>query len=189
MLKTKSVLHKVILMVLLALIIPCVVGNIMTITSEGTDTFLRVSGIFGCVALVAAFYYIVMGYSKDQAWAFKYFVGCSTFSVLFDLIGISSYENCTLPIAMIAVGFGLMIVIALGKDLGKRNSLLIGILMMVVFVIAAVSISILWPATQNGESQEGTIALVRILSDFVQSIILVELTFAKYIDKENRKTT
>lgn len=184
MLQTKNALYKVILIITLLLMIPCALASALIVVGQDTMTTLRISGTAAIVTLLLGFYYVTRGYSKEQAWAFRSFMYCFALTMLMTVVFVGGNTDSMPAIALSTVMFGLICVIASGKDLGKKKSLWICALICVLGAAALIEGLIRNPVTEIGG--HGAAVAVRTVSNLLLGILLLMMTVAKYIDKAAR---
>jgi len=144
-------------------------------TSSMSDPWSIVSMISYWGLCMMAALYAVFGYKKKAALYFKLF--CWTF-VLHDLIAVVLLVRImdTLGIIMLAMSFFIIAVIAVTLNLGKRNSYILAIANILLFVVMLVRNII------------GGFPFSAPLSAILASVILLVMVFAKYRDKDARGT-
>lgn len=140
--------------------------------------------IINFLSIAVAFMYFFKGYSKDAAKYFRivmlfdaatYILDCLYLAVKPIQVDIDAGIYASL--ALILVMYGNTLIIAIGKDLGKKASLLIYGCNTLLYVANFVS-------SLGGNISELTVALIWLILSLV-GLIMIE---AKYMDKENRNT-
>ena len=186
MIKTKNPFYKVLLIAVLILSVGVLVLSFFNIFGSDSGTFMRFSGAFAAVAAASGFYYIVTGYTKAHAEAYKVFAACFVLSVLSDVIGVGTDTSQSILIALLAIIFGLTLVIVIGKDLGEGNSKILCTFIVVLSIAAFILTLIINPDTLRGSDTKGILHIIRSGANLVLSVILAVATFGKYIDKSRR---
>ena len=183
----KSSTYKVLLIISLILLIPTAIISIQNVISSATeDIFLRISGVLAILAAIFGIYYIATGFKKEHAKVFKLYMDCYVLSLFFDLISAGSYGTEILPLILIAIMFGLALVLLLGKDLGKRNSQIFCAIIVILAVGLFLQVIISHMFVEKGGDAYGTLLAIRQSSNLVLSIVVAVMTYAKYADKTAR---
>lgn len=178
MLKTDKPIYKVILILNLLFIF---VGCAIAITDlTGTDTIGVIYTVTEILALLFALFYILYGYTKNAAGYYKVFGYLYLLSRISDFIKIISSNR---KVGIFTYIFWSIVTISLlvlvfGKNLGKKKSL---ILCGVIVLIGVIGIFYVY--NQTGAFHLG--AKIRLL-DLDLACLYGILTYAKYLDKESR---
>ena len=178
MLKSKNPYYKALLIFNLVLLIPCAVINILCIVKDGA--LYRMDSIFAIIALIVAFYYVLKGYTKNQAWAYTCFAFCFIVVNIVDIAVIASGEPEALSVMLYSASIALITAAAFVNDLGKTKSAVICGMMAVLYIVALVQALTATPTA--------TADLIRAVSNLLLSAVLGLITTGKYIDKDRRGT-
>ena len=189
--KKTAKIYSAILLVLLLLSVIC---NIIIIV--GNQTYPVVLKCLSGVALIAtasAIYYIVRGFSKNSAPAYKAFMIisavyfqaiCCTNAVAPEqfsntlYVGIFVATNCLL--------FGLFLLLGVAKDMGKKQTFTICIISIVLTLLALIE-CIFWDKSNLGPGL-GYLLLTRVATRFILAAVACFMVYFKYQDKEARGT-
>lgn len=185
MLNGKKPLNNALLIVTLIFL---AAGAVINIQGIGSGFLISVGSIFTILALLAAFYYILRGFTKNQAWAYKTFVYCFLAVVLFELAILSEYEISAFTVIICAVSLVLITAAAFVKDLGETKSVVICSAIALIFIIELVQMLISLPAFLRSGSTVGTSLAIRAFSNLILSATFGLATIGKYFDKESRGT-
>ena len=191
--ETKNpVIYRAILVFNLIFILACAAVSVVILASPAVTTPLRVGALLTLAALVLATLYTVMGFSKKQAWAHKLFLVFFILTMAYTLYHlVTSAPVNAFECIMAAVAAILGLALLVGKDLGARNSMTLSI------IISAACLLITFRAIL-GDSAIGpdgdpyrNLLLIRSTANWALSILLINLTFSKYVDKilRGRKLT
>lgn len=173
-----SMFKNLMLLVLAPLVVSCVPS---ALDNTGIAGSITATALFA-LALLASFYYIIKEYTKEYAWAYKSFVYLYAVGELVSLVNYGATTAEILPIAFLAVTFGLIIVLAIVKDFGKSNSLMVCITILVLTVI-----NLIYDAPSMAEPDAtSTLGIIRIVTSLVLASMLTLMTMAKYSNKEER---
>lgn len=171
-------LNLLVVVIVAGLALACAIGEIDIVATSKLDGFYKIEGILDVFALALSLMYLVLGYQKGVAKYYKaaLFVACANALVATAV----SCNEATRYISVIscAICFGLLLFLALGKDNGKKVSLI-----CCFIVIALRTMGLLF--NNNGFIDPST---VLIFSQLVLALMVTVITVAKYIDKEERGT-
>ena len=187
MAKEKKPIYSVLLTICLIVSGLLAAINIVSIVSPETSIWIRISSVLVVLALVAAIIYIAKGYSKDMAWAYFAFLICYIGGLLFSLINSAVLSHNIFSIVIAAIVYGLVIAIAVSKDLGERNSMMFCGIIVLLCVIKFVENSAKHSIISPENDALGTILSIRYASQLLLAILLTVITYAKYLDKADRK--
>lgn len=156
------------------------IGTVSVVFGSQLNELYKFEAICDLIALALTFFYIINGYGKEYA---KYYKMAMLFNALNALIvtAVAANEKTKyISIIMCAVCFGLILILALGKDLGKTKSL--GLCITVVIIRAVGLIS------QYFEVKTFDPITILVVSQLVLSLMVLASTIAKYDDKQVRGT-
>lgn len=187
MFKISSKLFRVIVVFILLGVVFGIGVNVRNIADPNAEKLVQLCGIVSIIALMAALYYIILGYGKNAAVYFKFYLWLFDFSALLSIIGAGIKMGNTLDLIAASVIFALVLVMAIGKDLGKRNSTII---CSVVFALAVLRFAAVaaFDSSLLADSQNGLTYIFRLITTVVMASVMWIMTYAKYADKDSRKT-
>ena len=173
----------------LILLFASLVMSIIALVKNGSDNSIYATTIFpvlctivNIAALVVGFIYLVKGYKKNANWYYKAFM---RLCVLYEILLMTCLSRFVVPYYnafVYMVSTVMIVVLAVGKDLGKRETYLFFSIMLVCqFIPLVMSISVL---PFFGSSAFG------MLSQEIANILNVGtigfMIAGKYIDKSER---
>lgn len=175
---------------LILLIASLVMSVIALIKYGSTDTIYTASAfpaactVTNIAALVVGFIYLIKGYKKNANWYYKAFM---RLCVLYEILLMTCLSQFVVPYYnafVYMVSTVMIVVLAVGKDLGKRETYIFFVVMLVCQLIPLVmSLRVL---TYFGSSAFG------MLSQEIANILNVGtigfMIAGKYIDKSERGT-
>lgn len=179
-------LFRAILTFILVLLIPSAVMSILILANSKATLYSEISAAASIFADIAVLYYAGSGFSKRQAWAYKTFVLLYLAVMLLTLVDLSIGEPDPIPTVASSVAFGLIIAAALGKDLGKRNSMVICGLIILACTVVIVNSAILHQGIWLWDKNENLLDDLRAITNLLLSAVFGLITTAKYLDKTER---
>ena len=161
---------------------------VFTVIRAEAGDYLRCSGVLALLAMLSALYYVLRGYSKRQAWAYKCFIGCSAAAALAGQIflSVTTDSDYVITVVLLSVIFALLIAMAVSKDVGKRNSLILAGLEILLTAVLLGIVVLVEPDVLYGEPMLRTHLILQTAVRLVLAVLLFLITWAKYIDKEAR---
>lgn len=156
------------------------IGTVTVAFSSELNELYKFEAVCDLISLGLAFFYIVNGYGKDYA---KYYKLSMLFHALNALIvtAVAANEKTKyISIVMCAICFALVLVLALGKDLGAKKSLTICV---IVVVIRAAGLISQYFAVKTFDP-----ITILTVSQLVLALMILASTLAKYDDKQVRGT-
>lgn len=177
-------IHRAILVFNLIFILACAAVSAVMLASPAATAPLRVGAVLALAALCFATLYTAMGFSKKQAWAHKLFLVFFILTMAYTLYHlVTSAPVNAFECIMAAVAAILGLALLVGKDLGARNS-------MTLCIIASAACLLITFRAILGDDAIGTdgdpyrnLLLIRSTANWALSILLINLTFSKYVDK------
>lgn len=167
-----------------------VLANGYVITSGEANFVAVLESILIIVALVSALFYIFLGYKKDAAHYFKLFLYLFALAQLVSIVNATfNPEHTTLSVALAALTYAPVLILASAKDLGRRVSLILCGIVIAVYLFIFVGAAFTYPGSLRGDTSFGTFVLIRDGALLLLSLIMGVITFAKYVDKAERHTT
>ena len=157
----------------------------------------HLSAIVGCVieaALgIAALLYIVNGFKKRYALNYRVYFALVALSYVvetvfcvFDAEEASGYTGLVLGFVPTLICYGNYFLLAFGKDLGKRNSLLlVGINLLLYVGMSAYYMTVCLLGNADGDVFRTAIRYIALLLGCARDLVLV---YGKYLDKDERGT-
>ena len=179
MLKTKNAFFKGILILTLISIIIGTFLCAVDVATPGKGLLIVIARILGILSFLFSTYYILYGYSKDDA---KYYKICGWFfllAYLLSLIGEIVYGKNAAAIILSSIAFVCICILVIGKNLGKTISLL---LCVVTFVLNIATVIVVYCAADSASVIITASAWSKLILAFVYGVC----TVAKYIDKTER---
>lgn len=189
MLKTDNPIYQSVLLIDLLLALSGIITSIQVLISAVTPLSMRIGTALAVVGLVVSFYYVIRGFSKKQAWAYKTFAVAFILETAMQVYLVANGGTGSLvfmiPVIAYTLALCMLVFVIIGKDLGKKGSvgLSIGVCLMSLISIVYVII------TNNGtDDLLSKFYVILSLTQFDMSLMLGVLTYAKYVDKEARGT-
>lgn len=186
MTKERNPFYTVIVVFLAAFMLPLAVMNVMVLLSGLVNVWFRIGAGCSIAALLVALIYVNVGFTKDLSGVYKVFLGCYTLTLFCSLVGTSVSAESTLSTVLAALAYGLVITLAVGKDLGKIRSMFLCVAVVVVSAAQFVENGFLHPELQLGGETLDSLLMIRVASLLAMSVVLGVSTVAKYIDKAAR---
>lgn len=173
----------------LALLAASLVMSIIALVKNSADDSIYGASIFpvlctlvNIAALVVGFIYLVKGYKKNANWYYKAFM---RLNVLFGVLHITYLSKFVMPYYetfVYVVSTIMLVVLAVGKDLGKKESYLFFVIMLACRIVSLV--------TGLTSLQYFGSAAFPILNQVIAGILNVGtigfMISGKYIDKSER---
>ena len=179
MLKTKNATYKAILIFNLLCIVAALVLCALSIVDATSNLAQQIACLFQIAALIYAAYYVFAGFTKDAAKYYKTFAAIFALAQIASLSSLSANANSYFGSLLSALTLGLILVLFLSKNLGKKTSLILCGILVVVVVLSLIA------ALVEGGFTTGAV-IFPIIARFVLAALLGIMTFAKYIDKAAR---
>ena len=178
--KILAIIHLIITVVCVGL---CVWAMIL---SGGVGRGL-IADFLELAALVLALFYLFKGYKKAAAKYYHWFLVSFTIAVVFNLgfdIIAATLNGVT---AILGLGiYGMLCILAVAKDLGKKNSMILGVLILAESIILLVVTLVYTPGIIRGGDALTTQGIIRAGVQQCMAIILNVMIIAKYKDKAAR---
>lgn len=173
--KEKNIIPGWLSLVLLAVGVGTVAYNLMGMTTNpGVIGFFNY--LFYSIASVSFVVYCVYGYQKKVAETYTITAVTFAFAQLVAIINAANSKDY-ISLALLAISFACLCVLAIGKDLGKENSLFI------VFSVAALSVAnLIYQAVTVGLG----VGSGDLVTGVIISLVFILMVFAKYSDKASR---
>ncbi len=189
MFKKENPLYQSVLLLDLLLALSGIITSVEMLINAQSPLLMRISTALVIIALSVSFYYVVRGFSKKQAWAYKTFATAFIIETAIQVLFVANTNdgNATFMIPVIAYTLALcmLVFVVIGKDLGKKGSVGLCIGTGIMSLVAIVYVII----TNNGsEELINKFYILQSLSQFDMALMLGVLTYAKYLDKEERGT-
>lgn len=181
---TKKPLYLVFLVIDLVLALPCAVFAIMSMLNDASPALVKLGSIVSFLGMIFALVYIILGFSKEMAIAYKAYLICFLISMFISIILVAyTNENVAVQEGLYTLMFAFVMVMTLGKNIGRRISL---IYCLIIFVL---SIFLLLNAMVAIKDPDLNMLIAWKNSTYVaQAVLLLTITAAKYEDKKERKT-
>lgn len=180
---------KVIRILLIVLAIAVMPANVITIGIGEADLIPKIGAALNILAIMYLIYYIIIGFKKVGSTTFKGFMLFYTCALLMTVVSnaMYSYDNVSpIVVCLLAISFASAFMLTLSKDLGKKKSMILCLVVNVITILTFIMIVIYLPGLRRGGNLVGTIFGIRSASLAVTGIIMTLMTYAKYIDKISR---
>ncbi len=157
----------------------------MAVFSPYSNWHTQICGAFAILALLFAFLYIIMGYTKRQIIFYKLFAGFFALLQFTNVLSVSE-DYSMFILALSTASFGLILVIMLHPNLSKISLFAMCTIVSVINLIALVFhiISSL-PFLPFIDNMYEIILFFKSSANFLLSVILGIISIAKYVDKKN----
>lgn len=185
---------KIFYAILIVLLIASAICNVVVIVGNQTySVVLRCLSGVALIATASALYYLLRGFSKNSAPAYKAFMIicavyfqaiCCANAVASDLYanklssGLFALTNSLL--------FGLFLLLGVAKDMGKKQTFAIGVISIVLTLLTLVE-CIFWDKSGLAPGL-GYMLLTRVVTRFILAAVACFMAYFKYLDKEARGT-
>ena len=136
------------------------------------------------VASAVAFFYICRGYTKEYAEEYKTCMLIAAINALAVAVIATTEKTSIISLVMCIIAFGDIVILAFGKDLGKKKSTICCIVLVLIRLAGFIASFI--------PSDGGAIlnpARTLIIAQIALAILISLVTYAKYLDKDARGTT
>ena len=189
----KSTVFKALTVINAVLILLGAVGCVYILTSN-CGIYYSVSAIVELIALIFSVFYYLKGYQKNAAgdyrlymllYAFTYLVENVACALDYDNIGVESKVSLTIVFSMLLYGNAL--ILAIGKDLGKKLSYTLCGVNIFVYVLPLIGMAIPGLITFANEAFEVS-GVVLYAIWLILAFNTLVMTIAKYADKAARNT-
>lgn len=183
--------YKPILIISLILILICIAGSNHGIFSQESGLILKLACGANMISLLAAIHYVFMGYKKDAAGSYKVFLYFCAFSELISVLLAASFEDklsSTIGAFLSALTYGIILVMAAARDLGKVISFSLCGVIYAVRMFAFISTFVALPGMARGGEEINTIYTLYTAASALIAFLIGIFTYAKYVDKEDRGT-
>ncbi len=180
----------VLILILLGLAL-CFGGSIAILTIKEAFPYLQIATVTELIAVAGALEYMFKGCKKDSARYFRVFFYMYAvelyFTIIFSASQIGAHDNSLLGVVLCTIEFALTIVMAVGKDLGKRNSLLLCLALIVLSLIMLISSMVINPGVPFWGDEYGTALALFFAGQLSLSVVSGAVVIAKYEEKAERK--
>lgn len=153
-------------------------------------TMQKIKACFFLLACAAALYYMLKGYSKNAAAAFKAFMAILfiTFQILAVNAGMPNVVRAAALSFVACLIAGLYLVLAAVENLGEKLSKGMAITAASINAAQFISNLLIFPGVFSGGEIAYTAAILNSSAATTLSLIAVAMVFAKYKDKTERGT-
>ena len=152
------------------------------------DSFFTLSSIMVIIALTVGMVYVFMGFTKDAAPYLRYFMGFAALSELASIADVANMNVTPFGACFGAVIYGVYIILTVGKDLGKKQSLLLCVILLVLSVVMLIGSISSFPGLVLGGNTQGTLYMIRSAAKVCLATTALLAIYAKYVDKASRGT-
>ncbi len=144
----------------------------------------KCAAVFAIVSMVAAFFYVFRGASKDSAKYFRLFL--ISFAAYEWMMLVSSAMFGMLPVALTSIAYVFIVILIVTKDLGKLKSLLCCGAVFATKLAVSIATIIKFPGYFRGGDALGTAYIIVTAGEVALSVIMTLCVYAKYVDKTER---
>jgi len=177
------------ILTLLGIVLGVAAGAFLVLR-KGENAFLIVTALLTVLALLAALIYVLKGAKKKAASYFKAFMICYALAEFSSILSASGLAvNQPAAVAVNAAIFMLLILLAIGTDLGRTKSFLICGAVIVLALGLLIGAVVLFPGVLRGGTALGTVFALRAGANLVLALLTGIMVAAKYADKARRGTT
>ncbi len=185
---------KIFYAILIVLLIASAICNVVVIVGNQTySVVLRCLSGVALIATASALYYLLRGFSKNSAPAYKAFmIICAVYFQAIccaNAVTSDQYAN-KLSSGLFALSnsllFGLFLLLGVAKDMGKKQTFAIGVISIVLTLLALVE-CIFWDKSGLAPGL-GLMLLTRVVTRFILAAVACFMAYFKYLDKEARGT-
>lgn len=178
-----KLIHVALMAIALMISVISMVKVLQTNTNESDSLYYFLVNITKILALLSGIYYIVNGYKKADANYYKMFVFfLLAYEIVFDannmLVGSDLLRAYSMLISLVLIA-----VLAVGKNLGKRNTFIYAGVVFVCKVINCVTDIKSYLAVSSID----LMSLSYLLSNIILALTIIFMAVGKYIDKAQRK--
>ena len=182
---TKNTLYKAVLIFNLMFILPGIGVVVLLLVNPAATTLVQLGCIAALLALLAALFYTIKGFSKKQAWAHKLFLVFFLLAVLLTQVGARAWSD-TFTVIMTTITAVLLLLLLFGKNLGFHRSLIFCVILGIIGVLLILRLILTNPDIGRYGDSQSNLLLIWAIADTALSVLLGTLTFSKYIDKVDR---
>ena len=182
---TKNTLYNAVLIFNLMFILPGIGVVILLLVNPAATTLVQLGCIAALLALLAALFYTIKGFSKKQAWAHKLFLVFFLLAVLLTQVGARAWSD-TFTVIMTTITAVFLLLLLFGKNLGFRRSLIFCVILGIIGVLLILRLILTNPDIGRYGDSHINLLLTWAIADTALSVLLGTLTFSKYIDKVDR---
>ena len=166
-----------------------IIGNLYLLSFEESAPYLQIAAVFIILAMIAALVYVFGGFKKRGAKYYSLFIYLFALSEFVSIIFAASIAEEDTSKSLVGVIlrvalFGILLVLASAKDLGKTKTYTLGIILLVTDLVMFIA-SLVMNFTGNGSST-GVIFAIRTGSNLFLSFSLLVMMIEKYADKASR---
>ena len=167
-----------------------VAAGVFSVVRDSDNLYMVVTAVLTVLALLAALVYFLKGAKKNAAAFFKLFMSCYALAEFSSIISSSGLAvDQPAAVAVNAAIFALLILLAVGTDLGKMKSFLLCIGVIVLALASLVGALIMFPGVLRGGTPLGTVFALRSGANLCLALLTGAMVIAKYADKTRRGTT
>ena len=160
-----------------------------TLFSSDADVPLMVGALLSMIAMCSSLMYVFYGYKKNVSSYFRGFMFTYALSQLAGIVIASGSSDGTgLGALLVGAIYGPLLVLALASDLGKKKSLILCAVVVVLQLGVFVGAVITTPGLIRGGTPLGTLYMMRAHMQFTLAVSMTLMTVAKYTDKAIRGT-
>ena len=171
-------------------VLVAIAAGVFAVVRNPDNLYMIVTAVLTVLALLAALIYFSKGAKKNAHAFFKIFMSCYALAEFASIISSSGLAvDQPAAVAVNAAIFALLILLAVGTDLGKLKSALLCIAVIVLALISLVGAIIMYPGVLRGGTPLGTVFALRAGANLCLALLTGIMVAAKYADKASRGTT
>lgn len=168
----------------------CIVLNFILMThTQEVSSWLRAAACLSIVAMLCAVMYMLKDFRKSGAAFHKFFLYGYALSEIYAVVSAVMLPEKSASLTAVVIDGAvlvLLLVLAIGKDLGKRVSFTLAGIIFALNLLLFIGVLAAMPGVLRGGGMEGNIYAVRVGSQLVLASVTGVITFAKYADKAAR---
>ena len=159
--------------------------DLLALFGKEADLYVRADAMFSILAIGAAANYIFSGYVKGEGKNLRYFLGAVALSQFVLTIRVAKFDPVS--VALMAACLVIAVVLTVGKDLGKKVSLLLCACYLAIKAFAAVFCIIGLPESFGLKAGDVEyLTQVRSIVEILVAVIILICMIGKYMDKASR---
>ncbi len=162
-------------------------ARILFSSSDAINWGYRLGEVVTLCAVLNAFVYLIDGCKKDAARFFRDYVISLTVAELYSMVLMAKGNVVNVAEILPAmVSFGLLCILSVAENFGRRNTNILAGIILVCKIISAISVFLQNPGLRRGGTELGTVCLIRSLTSVALVLIMCFMIYAKYEDKASR---
>ena len=186
MLKKQSPVYRVVAIFFLICLVCGIIFSVQTAVSPSSNIYMQISSLCALPAMLFSAYYMLVGYSKNAAGYFKAFLVLYAIYLLAVLVATVGSYSGLVALLLTAAVLALVMLLLLGKNLGKTVSLVLCVVALILCIGMMVITISQHPAPFSGSDPAGKLLLNWSFTETLLACLMGVITFAKYVDKAAR---